>query len=654
MAKTLVGALRVTLGLDSAEFASGAAKAEARSGKLRKSMLGIGVAAAGVATAMASLSGAIRRALNTADDMGKAAAKFGLPVEQLSRLKYAADLSDVSLETLGTSLGQLSKKMVAAGEGGQTQAKMFADMGVKVLDANGQLRDTEAVLQDVADVFATMPDGPQKTALAMEVFGKAGAQMIPLLNAGKTGLQAMAEEANKLGLVIDEKTAKSAESFNDNLTRLGAAAGGLVLQLAAALAPALERMSEILVSLSQSFAALSPETKEMIGQFLAILAPVAAAAAVFGLLSLAISPVALTIAAIATAALLIYENWDGIAQWFSDIWTSIKTSTGEAWEFIKSSIGGAIDYVTQKWQAFIDLLLGAVEKAKAAGRAIADALSTGRAEMNSGSGYGGMGGAAGDDPAAGMGLDSYSITPGSAVTSGRSISGGLAFGIRQGAVDVMAAVTEVSAAADAKIRSDWQIASPSRLTAQYGQNIGEGLAEGVRQSTGIVGQAVEALNTTASGAMQGIGDLGAQIGDMFASAATNVLTGVQSLQEAVGQLLQQLAQMLINSAMKSLFANMFGGLGGGIGLPGYASGTMSAAAGWAMVGEEGPELVRMRGGERVFDAGRTGRMMEGGANGGGPVQVTTNVYLDSELIRSQIETVEGEAAVGRVIRKLGY
>jgi TP901 family phage tail tape measure protein len=219
----------------------------------------------------AGLALAIKGQLNAADEMGKAAQKFGVPVEALSRLKYAADLSDVAFETLGAGLKKLSTNMVAAANGGKSQTAMFAALGVEVVDAEGKLRGTEAVLQDVAAQFASMPDGAEKTALAVKLFGKAGAEMIPLLNAGKTGLQAMAEEATKLGIVISADTAKSAENFNDNLTRLKGAMSGLVVQITAALAPTLEKLSGWAVEVTKNFGELSPATRDMIVQLGAIL-----------------------------------------------------------------------------------------------------------------------------------------------------------------------------------------------------------------------------------------------------------------------------------------------------------------------------------------------------------------------------------------------
>jgi phage-related tail protein len=297
---------------------------------------------------------------------------------------------------------------------------------------------------------------------------------------------------------------------------------------------------------------------------------------------------------------------------FTDLWTSAV----EGWEGIKTSIGGAIDYVTTKWDTFVGKLQSAIQTAQEVGAAISEALSLGEGTV-----------------------------------AGNALTSGLVNGMLSGRSTALEAGKSLGMSAGQGLREYLGINSPSRLAAGYGVNVAEGLAQGMEEGKGLVGEAARTLTDTAAGAMKGIGDLGSRIGDMFATAAKNVLTGVQSLREAVGQLLQQLAKMLINSAMKQLFGGLFKGLNLG-GLPGYASGTMSAASGLALVGEQGPELVQMRGGERVYDARQTDRML-GGGESGGATQVTSNVYLDGTLILSQIETVEGEQAVGRVMRKLG-
>jgi phage-related protein len=639
MAKTLVGALRVTLGLDSAEFAQGAARVQKMSQDMAKKLTIIGTAVSAVG---AGLAAAIRSQINAADDMGEVAQKLGVPVEALTALQHAAKITGVSMESLEGGLLRLSKGM-------ENAPQKFADLGIAVRDVNGDLRPTADVLKEVADRFQSMPDGAAKTALAMELFGKSGADLIPMLNAGASGINGLMEEAKALGLVISQDTADAAGRFNENLDKLKATATGLAAVVAAHLAPVLERISGYLLELATAFQNLDPQTQKFMSWaagLTIVLGPVLVGLGlVVGAIGALVTP--FTLAAAAAVALgaawyammptmeELQRFWDNLGiiidyvgqrisefisgaieslkTTFSDLWTSAV----EVWEGIKTTIGGAIDYVVAKWDAFVGKLTAAIQVARDVGTAISEALSLGEN---------------------GGGL-------------GTQVTNGLVNGMNAGTPSAFNAGVNLGKAAGDGIRAVLGIQSPSTVAAGYGMNVAEGMANGIREGASLVGEAAASLSDTAATAMSGIDSLGKRVGDMFATAATNVLTGVTSLREAVGQLLQQLAQLLINSAMKSLFGNIFSGLNIG----GYATGTASAAAGLAMVGEEGPELINFKGGERVYNARDTSRMMGGaGEGGGGPMQIINRVYLDGTLILDKLETVEGELAIKGAMGKLGY
>ncbi len=242
----VIGALRVNLGIDTAAFSNGLANAQ--SGLKRfASMAKIGLMAA--ADAAGAMSLAVKGTINAADDMSKAAQKIGIPIEELSRLKYAADLSDVSFEQLQTSVGKLSRNMAEAlaKPTGET-AKAFENLGIKVSDADGNLRASSEVMKDIADRFAAMPDGAAKTAAAMDLMGKSGAGMIPMLNGGAAALGATMAEADKFGQVFTAEMGTNAEAFNDNLTRLQGALGMLAAKLTTALLPQLKAFTDWLVA----------------------------------------------------------------------------------------------------------------------------------------------------------------------------------------------------------------------------------------------------------------------------------------------------------------------------------------------------------------------------------------------------------------------
>jgi hypothetical protein len=225
-----VGSLLVQIGADADGLVIELGRADKALSKTEDRIESFTKAAARIAAvavgAGAGLVAMVKSTANTADELGKLSQKTGIAVESLSGLSHAAKLSNVSTEQLNTGLRQLAKHMSENGEAG---------------------KDVEQKLLEVADRFKGMRDGAEKTALAMELFGKSGADLIPLLNEGRAGLEAMKDEARRLGLVITAETAKAAQEFNDNLTRLQGALQGVKHSIGSAALPALATFTEQLV-----------------------------------------------------------------------------------------------------------------------------------------------------------------------------------------------------------------------------------------------------------------------------------------------------------------------------------------------------------------------------------------------------------------------
>jgi hypothetical protein len=246
-----IGKLAVQITADTAGLSSGLANAgrqtddfQNRLGGLTNKLKILGPAA--IAAGGAFAIGMVKSVANTADELAKLSARTGVAVEDLSRLQYAAGLSGVSNQTLTASIERLSRGMADAANGTGEAGKAFEAMGVSVKNQDGSLRSQRDVLQDVAERFSGYADGAEKSALAQQIFGRSGAQLIPLLNSGAKGLKDMADESDRLGNTISTSTAKAAEEFNDNITRLTTAMGGLARTIAG---PVVEAMAKFTTSM---------------------------------------------------------------------------------------------------------------------------------------------------------------------------------------------------------------------------------------------------------------------------------------------------------------------------------------------------------------------------------------------------------------------
>lgn len=212
-----------------------------------------GVAIAGAATGFALMT---KQAIDSADDMSKFSRSVGLSTEALSEFQYAAGLSGLASTDFQGGVVKLTKKIGEVAAGSKLAAAAFKLLGVSVFDGVGKVRDTESILVDVAEAFSQFEDGPEKAALAMEVFGKSGTKMLPFLDSGRAGLAELRKEAAQFGLTVDTEAAKAAELFNDNLSRLGAVGQGVANQFAHELLPVLASLTSESVEFAKSSSAV--------------------------------------------------------------------------------------------------------------------------------------------------------------------------------------------------------------------------------------------------------------------------------------------------------------------------------------------------------------------------------------------------------------
>lgn len=250
-ANAVIGSLRVNLGMDSAEFQNGAKRAQSTLAGLGSSIKAF-AAGAVAALSLGALTGAIKSSVDHMDELGKAAQKIGIPIEQLSGLEYAARLADLSLGDLQSNLTKFNRSLGEIAGGGSNDAgAALKAIGVSAVDASGKLRPTTSLIADIAEKFSGYRDGAEKSALAMALFGKAGADMIPFLNGGRDAITGATDEASRFGLIVTDQGAKAAEQFNDNLTRLKGAGEGLTNQVAAAMLPAMVDITNAMVSFAK-------------------------------------------------------------------------------------------------------------------------------------------------------------------------------------------------------------------------------------------------------------------------------------------------------------------------------------------------------------------------------------------------------------------
>lgn len=157
----------------------------------------------------------------------KAAQRTGMSAEAYQELAFAAEQTNISADTLQHSMILLARQSFEAAHGSHEAAFAFRQLGVGVYGAHGQLKPTDELLGDLADRFSKMPDGVKKTALATQAFGRGGAELIPLLNKGRAGIDELRDSAESYGVVLDEDVIAAAERWEKQQKHLQAALTGL-------------------------------------------------------------------------------------------------------------------------------------------------------------------------------------------------------------------------------------------------------------------------------------------------------------------------------------------------------------------------------------------------------------------------------------------
>lgn len=183
------------------------------------------------AAIQAAFAACVYAAADYGEQLVETSQKTGMAVEELGALKYAAEQSGVGFEQMRTGLSRMQRAAFDAAHGMKEQADTFRMLGVAVQDASGGMRSGTEIFRDMAERIAEMDDPTTQAALAMRVFGKSGAELLPLLKEGGAGIDELMQRAEKLGLVMSEEAARDAEEFGDAIDDLKLSAKGVAIAI---------------------------------------------------------------------------------------------------------------------------------------------------------------------------------------------------------------------------------------------------------------------------------------------------------------------------------------------------------------------------------------------------------------------------------------
>lgn len=322
-----------------------------------EALKGLSTAAAGVDVAIGALA---YKSGKAADELNTLSQVTGISTDELQKYKAAADLVDVSVETIANSQNKMKKSMLSAQQGSKNTAEAFKTLGVNIEDSNGHLRSQDEVFTEAIAALGKMENETERDALAMQIFGRSARDLNPLIEDNGETYKKVADIFNKNELsIVDQETIDKANQFQDTIDEIKltgmAALNSLGMQLAGYLQPALEKIAGAVEKVFTWLSKLDPEVVAIVGVIAGVIAALAPVLIIVGKLSLAISsimslmatigpalggiiaaaaPIVAGIAAVIAVGVLLYKNWDKIKA----LAITLKDKLVSAWNSIKNAI----------------------------------------------------------------------------------------------------------------------------------------------------------------------------------------------------------------------------------------------------------------------------------------------------------------------------
>ena len=374
------------------------------------------VASLALGAAGGGLGALVSQSAKAGQEVERLAGRAGVSAESFQRLAYAAKLGGADADGFASVLQDLGEKAFDAATGSEDLQETFRALRINIRTSNGDIKKSDQLFAELADAFARMENGPTKTAIALQLFSEEGARLIPLLNQGSAGLSQLGIEAEKLGLVLDKTALANSNSFAKGLDRLQATLSGLGTTVGQSLIPVLTPLIERIQTWAaanreviaakvrewvEAFAGRLPELMRglesvlssfgkffswlgrisdalggadkllgivavaLSGPLLSALGSAGAAFLSFGATLMA-TPVGWFMAAVAAIvglATLIYKNWSGISDYFSNLWADFTAPFRASWAATKDFFSNLWEDITGIFESAWNSISGLIRNA---------------------------------------------------------------------------------------------------------------------------------------------------------------------------------------------------------------------------------------------------------------------------------------------------
>lgn len=617
--------------------------------------LDMGAAADIVTNIMSGYSMQVEDLAHANDVLVKAFTSANTDLRQLGEaLKYAgpvANAAGVEFEEAAAALGMMGNAGIQASMAGTSLRGAISRILSPtkkmqgIMDEAGlSFKDAEGRILPLAEIIEQLEPHADDAGMMMELFGqRAGPAMAALVSQGSDALRDLTQELRDSGGTAERVSKVQMEGLNGALKELRSVFEELQLKIAeSGLLEWAEQFVKWLTRLVQRISQASPEMLRwgivlsgiaaamgpvliglgvmvsgagaLAGAFGALMPVVSAIAAGIAALS---APVTAAVAVIAGAAYLVWENWEKVGPWFTDLFSGLMNTFAGLAEFIVGLVNADLSMASaglqRSWeglQLFFETLwegvVAAFRWAKEQIQPIIDWFDEAVDRIDRGLNR--ITGANKDGP-----ISSGAYTGGATgpVLPGTSVPMDMQRGLQAGTAGIRAqGVTDAEAYGDG-FREGMGIRSPSRVMIEIGEYLSQGLGIGIENGQPHVQNASE--------------NVGQSFADSIMPYFDGVIRGTSSVREAFAGMLQDMASQLMSSGLHGLLGSLLGGGGFfGLRIPGFATGGQHGG-GWRIVGERGPEL-EATGPARYFTAAQTQQMLAGGGAAG---ELDVRLYIDN-------------------------
>lgn len=207
------------------------------SDKAKTAVLGLSAVVAASATA---LYGMASKSAEATDRIDKLSQKIGLSRESFQEMDFICSQSGMSVESLQGGIKTLTAQIDAG-------SASFDKLGVSITNADGSLRSQEEVMFDTLNALQGVENQTEKARIASELFGKAGTELMPMLNGATGSIDAMRQQAHELGLVLDDDAINSGVAFTDMVDQLQRSFGAVTTQIGTEVMPILMELGQFIL-----------------------------------------------------------------------------------------------------------------------------------------------------------------------------------------------------------------------------------------------------------------------------------------------------------------------------------------------------------------------------------------------------------------------